>query len=135
MDEAKKVIFRESGYMAIGLALCSAVIVSVAGLLSSWSRSIWLGGILGFLLAWLNFFFMSVGAGMAADRAEAGNPASGQRLIQISFLLRYVILFLLFFALIKGGLCNVFTLLLPLVCIRPVLTISEFFRKSGDNPS
>ena len=36
------------------------------------------------------------------------------------------------FAAAKSGYCNVFALVIPLVFVRPVLTIGEFFRKSGD---
>ena len=36
------------------------------------------------------------------------------------------------FAAAKSGYCNVFALVIPLVFVRPVLTIGEFFRKSGE---
>jgi hypothetical protein len=35
------------------------------------------------------------------------------------------------FALAKSGLCNVFSLVLPLLFVRPVLNLTQFFRKKG----
>ncbi len=91
-----------------------------------------LGGIAGGILAILNFFFMAVGASLAADKAEAQNVKGGQVTIQASYLLRLVLLFIVLFALVKSGLCNVICAVLPLVFTRPILTLGEFFRKSGE---
>ena len=38
------------------------------------------------------------------------------------------------FALVKSGLCNVLTAVLPLVFTRPILSITAFFQKGDDLP-
>ena len=91
-----------------------------------------LGGIFGCILAILNFFFMAVGASLAADKAEKQDVKGGKGIVQTSMLLRYVFLFVILFALGKSGICNLFALVIPLVFVRPVLTVGEFFRKKGD---
>jgi hypothetical protein len=75
---------------------------------------------------------MAVGASIAADKAQDQNVKGGQATIQMSYMIRLVVLFIILFALIKSGLCNVIAAVLPLVFTRPILTISEFFRKSGE---
>ena len=75
---------------------------------------------------------MAVSAGIAADKAQAQNVKGGQATVQTSYLIRMVVLFIVLFALVKSGLCNVITAVLPLIFTRPILTIGEFFRKSGE---
>ena len=88
-----------------------------------------LGGIFGGLIATANFFFMAVGATLAADKAEKQDVKGGQATIQASYIGRLVMMALILFALVKSGLCDVFAVVLPLVFTRPILTLSEFFRK------
>ena len=53
--------------------------------------------------------------------------------MSLSYQLRLIVLFVILLAFAKSGLCNVFALVIPLVFVRPVLMIGEFFRKSGDS--
>ena len=69
---------------------------------------------------------------MAADKAQQQEVTRGQLTVRLSYFARMIVLFVLLFALIKSGLCNVVTAVLPLVFTRPILTIAEFFRKSGE---
>ena len=103
--------------------------IGIFALLNAYDRSVLLGGIFGGLLAVLNFFFMAVGATLAADKAEKQDVKGGKALIQSSYTLRLVVLALVLFAFAKSGLCNVFALVIPLVFVRPIITIAEFFRK------
>ena len=50
----------------------------------------------------------------------------------MSFLFRTAVLFVVMFALLKSGLCNVFSLVLPLLFIRPILIVERFFQKDGE---
>jgi hypothetical protein len=106
--------------------------IGVFALLGHYDRSVLIGGIAGGILAILNFFFMAIGASLAADKAQEQNVKGGQAMIQASYMIRLVVLFILLFALVKSGLCNVITAVLPLAFTRPILTIAEFFRKSGE---
>ena len=130
--DSRKFVFKETAVVAIGQVICVAVMVGIFALLGAFDRSVFLGGILGGLLAVLNFFFLAVGATLAADKAENQNVKGGQATIQLSYIVRMVLLFVIMFALVKSGLCNVIALVLPLAFTRPILSVGEFFRKSGE---
>lgn len=130
--DSRKFVLKETAIVAAGQVICIGVMIGVFALLGKFNRSVWLGGVFGGILATANFLFMAIGATLAADKAQNQNVKGGQATIQGSYLLRMVLLFVLLFALVKSGLCNVFTVVLPLAFTRPILTISEFFRKSGE---
>lgn len=130
--DSRKFVLKETAIVALGQALCVAAMIGVFALLGYFDRSVLIGGIAGGVLATLNFFFMAIGASIAADKAEAQNVKGGQATIQMSYMVRLVVLFIVLFALVKSGLCNVITAVLPLAFTRPILTIGEFFRKSGE---
>jgi hypothetical protein len=129
MMDSRKFIFGKTAVIAIGQALCVAVMIGIFALLGYYDRSVLLGGILGGVIAVGNFFVMAVCADLAADRAEKGNAKAGQSLIQLSYMGRLAVIAILLFALIKSGLCHVMAAVLPLIFNRPILTLSEFFRK------
>lgn len=129
---SRKYVYQETARVAIGQVICVAIMLGIFALLGKFDRAVLLGGIFGGLLAILNFFFMAVGATLAADKAEQQNVKGGQAMIQTSYLVRMVLLFVIEFALVKSGLCNVITAVLPLVFTRPILSLGEFFRKSGE---
>lgn len=130
--DSRKLVLKETAIIAVGQVICVAAMLGIFALLDKFDSTVLLGGVFGGLIAILNFFFMAVGAMMAADKAEAQNVKGGKSMIQSSFLLRQVVMFVFMFALVKGGVCNVIALVLPLVFTRPIITISEFFRKSGE---
>ena len=130
--ESRKFVYRETALVAIGQAICVGVMIGIFALLGHSNMSVLWGGLAGFVLAVLNFFFMAVGATLAADKAEEQNVKGGKATIQISYILRMVLLFVVLFALVKSGLCNVIAAVLPLAFTRPIISIGEFFRKSGD---
>lgn len=130
--DSRKFVLKETAIVLLGEVLCSAAMVGIFALLGKFDRTVLLGAIVGAALATLNFLFMAIGASLAADKAENQNVKGGQAMIQSSYLLRMVVLFLVLFAFVKSGLCNVFTLVLPLAFVRPVITVAEFFRKPGE---
>lgn len=129
--DSRKIVFQETAVVAVGEAICVALMIAVFALLGSYDRSVLLGGIFGGVLTVANFFFMAVGTSLAADKAENQDVKGGQAVIKSSYALRMVLLFVLMFACVKSGLCNVIALVVPLVFVRPVLSIAEFFRKKG----
>ena len=131
--DSRKFVLKETAFLFCGQAVCVAVMIGVFALLGHYDRSVLLGGISGGLLAVLNFFFMAVSATLAADQAEKQNVKGGEATMKVSYLARMVVLFLLLFALVKSGLCNAFAAVLPLVFVRPIIQLGEFFRKDGDN--
>ena len=130
--DSKKIVYQETGIVAIGVLICTAVMIGTFALLGKYDTSVLLGGIVGAILSIGNFFFMAVGTSLAADRAEKQDVKGGQALIRNSYMLRLAVLFVLLFACAKSGLFNLFALVLPLIFVRPSLTIAEFFRKKGN---
>lgn len=127
--DSRKVVYRETGIIAIGEVICLAVMLTVFALLGHFNLKALLGGAIGTLLAVLNFFFMAMGASMAADKAANQDVKGGQKQIKLSYTLRMLIIFVVLFACVKSGLCNALASVLPLVFIRPIITVAEFFRK------
>ena len=129
--ESRKIVYRETAVVAIGEAICCAIMVGVFALLGECDTSVLLGAFFGWALTVGNFLFMAIGTSLAADKAQAQDVKGGKAVIQSSMALRLLVLFVLLFALAKSGLCNVFALALPLAFVRPVLMLGEFFRKKG----
>ena len=126
---SRTLVWREVAQVALGLVLCSAAMMGVFALLGQWNRTVLIGGSVGALLAMLNFWFMALSTSMAADKAQNQDVTGGQVLVQISYILRMVGLFVLLFLCAKSGKCNIFALLLPLVFVRPIILVMEFLRK------
>lgn len=129
---SRKIVFHETAIILIGQVICIGIMFGVFALLSKFDRSVVLGGVVGGLLATLNFFFMAICLDLAADKAEKQDVKGGQALTHISYFVRLLVLAVVIFACLKSGYFNIFALLLPLLFVRPTLTIAEFFRKSGE---
>lgn len=127
--DSRKFILKKTAIIAAGQVICVAVMIGVFALLGYFDRSVLLGGIFGGIIAMGNFFTMAVCTDLASDRAEKGDVKGGQALIRASYFGRLVVMVVLLFALLKSGLCHVVTAVLPLAFTRPILTLSEFFRK------
>lgn len=133
--DSRKFVITETLTVLVGELLCSAAMVGVFALLGSYDTTVLIGAIVGTVAATANFLFMAIGASIAADKATDQNVKGGQATIQTSYLVRMVVLFLVLFAFAKSGLCNAIALVVPLIFVRPILTLAEFFRKSGEaNP-
>ncbi len=130
--DSRKIIWKETGVVAVGLLLCIAAMFGIFALLGKFDRTVIFGGLLGGGMALLNFLFMAIGTSLAADKAERQNVKGGKALLQGSFLLRYGLMFVVLFAGAKSGMCNLIALVLPMVFVRPILTVGEFFRKKGE---
>ena len=131
--ESRKFVFRQTGILAAGQALCTAAMIGVFALIGKFDTSVLLGGIVGGLIATANFFFMSLFVTLAADKAEAQDVVGGQKLIQLSYMGRMLALFLILFLCAKSGKFHLLALVIPLVFTRPILTVSELFKKKGGN--
>lgn len=130
--ESRKYILKETAVVALGQLICVSVMFGIFALFRRFDSTVLWGGLLGGVVATANFLFMAIGASLAADRAEAQNVKGGKALLRNSVLLRFVVMFVILAAGAKSGLCNLIALVLPLVFTRPILTVGEFFRKSGE---
>ena len=130
--ESRKIVFKETLVVLIGQVICVAAMIGIYALLDRFSLKVVYSGAAGGVLALLNFFFMAVGTSLAADKAENDDVKGGKSLLQVSSLLRYVLLAVILFACGKSGYFALLPLALPLVFVRPTLAVGEFFRKKGD---
>ena len=72
---------------------------------------------------------MAVGVFAAADRAEAGDPARGKRIISLSMLGRYALMIAILVIGAKSGYCNVVAMVIPIALFRVLIYVGEFFRR------
>ena len=130
--DTRKVVLKETAVVAVGQAICVGVMLGVYWLLGKFGQSVWLGGVAGGVVAVLNFFFMAISAMKAADKATEQNVKGGQLTMRLSYIVRLAVMFIVLFALVKSGLCDVLATVLPLLFVRPVLFVADFFRKPGE---
>ena len=131
MTDSRKLVLKETAIIAIGEVLCVALMCGVYALIGKWSLSVLLGGLIGWLVATGNFFFLAVVATLASDKAEAGDPMSGQKLMKSSYPIRLLVMAAALILCAKSGMFDVIALVVPLLFVRPILTVKEFFRKKG----
>lgn len=129
--DSRKIVWKECGIVALGVTVCTGLMFGVYALIGRFATSVLLGGLAGILVAVANFFFMAVLVSLAADKAEKGDPQAGQKLIKSSYPIRILVLAVVLFACAKSGWFDLIALVLPLVFVRPTITIAEFFRKKG----
>ena len=131
MTESRKIVWNQTARIAIGEAVCLALMYGVYALLQRLVLPVILGGLVGTVLAIGNFFFMAVIATLAADKAEAQDVEGGQKLMKSSYPIRILILAAVLILCARSEWFDVLTLVLPLLFVRPILMISEFFAKKG----
>ena len=131
MTESRKIVWNQTARIAIGEAVCLVLMYGVYALLQRLALPVILGGLVGAVLAVGNFFFMAVIATLAADKAEAQDVAGGQKLMKGSYPIRLLVLAAVLILCARSGWFDVLALALPLLFVRPILTIFEFFKKKG----
>ena len=131
MTESRKYVIKQTLVILLGEAVGLALMFAVYALLKKFGMPVLLGGLIGALLAAGNFFFMAMIATLAADRAEKQDVEGGQKLIKSSWPIRLAVLAGALYLCAKSGYFDVLALALPLVFVRPILTVQEFFKKKG----
>ena len=131
MTESRKLVLKETALIATGELICIAIMCLIYVLIGKFQISVLLGGLVGLLVATGNFFALAVVATLASDKAEAGDPITGQKLMKSSYPIRLLVMAGVLILCAKSGVFDVLALVLPLLFVRPILTIAEFFRKKG----
>lgn len=127
---SRKFILKQLFIVAIALVACVAMMYGVFALLGKLDQKVLLGGILGYLLAIGYFFFMSIGNAKIAE-GDGAEPTRAKAMAQGGMLLRYVVVFAILVVFVKTGLCEPFSMVIPLALLHPILLVYEFFRKGG----
>ena len=129
--EQQKIVYKETAIIAVGELILTGIMVGVFAALGYFRMNVLWGAVTGCAIMIVNYFFMAVTVSLAADRAEQGEVQQAQKMIQLSSAVRLAVMGVALFLSIKLGV-NVLALLLPLLFARPILMLSEFFRKKGD---
>ena len=130
--DIRKVVLKETAVLVLGQAVCIAAMFGIYALLHRFDNTVLLGGLLGGVLACVNFLLMAIGVNKAADQAKNQNVKGGKATLRTSMILRYLLVAVVLFAGAKSGYCDVLALLLPPAFVRPILSVVEFFRKPGE---
>ena len=133
MMDSRKELIRQTLTVALGVALCAAAMVGVFALLGCFDMTVVWGAVAGSLISVGNFFVMGMTTTLAAEKAANQDVKGGQALISMSYMGRMALMLVALIICGKSGLFNVVALAIPLVFVRPVLTVAEFFQKKGDN--
>ena len=129
--DSRKIVYKETAIIAVGEMILSAAMVLLFAALGYFKMNLLWGALTGCLVTTANYFFMAVTVSLAADRAENSNPKGAQTMIQLSGIVRLIVMGIALVVAIKLG-ANVVALVLPLAFVRPILLLAEFFRKKGD---
>lgn len=131
MEESRKFVLKQTLIVFVGVLILSALMCGVYALLGKFSLKVVLGGLVGTVVATGNFFFMAMVATLAADRAQQQDVETGKKMLKGSYPLRLLVMAAVLVLCAISGWFDVLALVLPLVFVRPVLTITEFFKKKG----
>lgn len=136
MDNWKQIL-RQTGEIALGVGLCTGLMLVIYYGIGKFSMSVLWGAAAGFLLGVLNFLIMAIMACRAADKAQAQDVNAGKVLMQGSYFARLVLLFAVLVVLAKTGWCDPLAMVIPLVFVRPVITVVELMikNKSKEEPA
>ena len=132
MTESRKLVLTETAFIALGEVICVALMCGVYALIGKFVLNVVWSGLVGGLVAVGNFFFLAMIATLAADKAEAGDPLAGQKLMKSSYPVRLLVMAGVLILCAKSGAFDVIALVVPLLLVRPILTVKEFFRKKGE---
>ncbi len=125
-------LVREVVMVSIGEIVVTALMFGIFALGGFWSPKVLWGGLLGCVLTIAYYAFAALGVAMASKKAVNQDVTGGKRTLQISMLLRFILLLVVLVMALKGGLVNPIALVVPLLLFRPIVSVCEFFRKSGD---
>jgi len=126
---SKQQVYRELLLFALGQIVVFGLVCAGFALAGHWSGKVLIGAAVGAALASVNYSLTAVGVFRAADKAEQGDPAAGQRIMTLSMLGRYLLMIGVLVAGAKSGLCDVIAMVIPLAMSRPLIFAAELFRR------
>ncbi len=132
MDTSRKEVLKQTGFIAIGQAVGTAIMIGVYVLLKKFDITVIWGALVGNILAVGNFFAMAVIATLAADRAKNQDVEGGQKLMKASYPVRLLVLAgVLLLCGLNRQWFDLLALALPLAFVHLTAMLMGFFRKKG----
>ncbi len=129
MENSRKFVLQETIILLIGEAICTGVMLAVFALLGRWELSVLLGGLAGLTITVGNFFFLAITASLASDRAKEQDVEGATKMLRASQSYRFIAMAALLVLCAASKACNLIALVLPLLFQRPIMLVTEFFRK------
>ena len=129
--DSRKIVFQETSVIVIGEAICVPLMVLAFFMCGAFDRTVVFGGIAGALIATANFFFMALSTSLAADKALQEDVKGGKATMQFSYFFRLILMFAALAVCAKSGVMNLLALVIPVLLVRPIIMIAEFFRGKG----
>jgi len=111
----------------VGMLICLALMLGVYALIKRFSLPVLFGGIVGTVVAVGNFFFMAIGL---SNLTEDATEAKIKIKLQGGFLFRTLVMMGLLAVAIWFGKCDPIATVLPLLFVRPILTVEQLILKS-----
>lgn len=130
---AIKYALRETAPVILGVFLCAGATVGVYGALGAFRMPVLWGALWGALLASGNYFSIALSAFSASEKAMSQDVKGGAALMQGSYFMRMIVLFLLLVIGVKALNMDPLPSVIPIALLRPTITVIELFRKKGEN--
>lgn len=125
-----KDVLHQTGRLALALVVCVGTMLGVYALLGKFTTSVFLGAVIGSVLAIGNFLSLSITVSNALDRAARDqDPQRAQLSIQASSVVRLLVLAAIYILLFRAEVCDPVAALIPLLLAQAALKLVEFFRK------
>lgn len=129
--DSRKAVLHQTLTVAAGVLICTAAMVGVFVALNKFEWNVLWGAVTGWLVISLNHLFLGITVSNAADRAEKGEVKAARNMLALSSTVRLVCMGgAVVLAIFLGA--NAVAAALPLLFARPVLSVTEFFGKKGD---
>lgn len=147
--QKKNLPLTEVSILTAGELIVSLVMVGIYCLLDQFSYRVVTGAVLGSTVTILNFVMLSVAVNHALDRAmvlrgegemteedaekfAAEHAAQVQQAVKASYIVRTILMLAALVAAFLLDWFDVIATLVPLLMFRPIITISEIFRKKKE---
>lgn len=99
--------------------VCSSLMVGVFALLGKYTPQVAVGAIVGSVLAVANFAVLSIGVEKSVEAFDReGNPAGAKLAVQLSSSVRLLVIAAVVFVLLKAGVGEPVSMILPLLFTR-----------------
>lgn len=123
-------VLHQTGRLAVALVVCVGVMLGIYALMGKFTSSVFLGAVIGSLLAIGNFLSLGITVSNALDRAARDqDPQRAQLSIQASSVVRLLALAAIYILLFRAKVCDPVAALIPLLLAQAALKLVEFFRK------
>lgn len=142
----KNTAIKETSFIALGELVVSAIIIAVYLIIGHFSYKVVTGVCLGSAVIILNYLFLSISVNRALDAAMenrgegeldeeatekfvAENTAKLQSTVKLSFIIRSISMIAALVIAFLTKQFDVIATLIPLVMLRPIIMVEEYFRK------